>query len=517
MLLKRSSSTIKGCTPKALIVGLLGALCIGLGSTYNDMIVKGSGLAVWNLTPAATFLFFVLVLLLNPLLRLLHPRLPLQRGELAVAFFLILLANTLSGRGLPAQLLPVITGAYYYATPENGWAEIVQPYMPDWPVPQSRDAIWGFYEGDPTGAVPWAIWAAPLLYWAVFGLALFLAMVCLMVIVRRQWVEHERLAYPMVQLPLAMIADDERGRTIKPLFRSGLMWVGFAVPFVLASINALHNYFVIIPTVSTSLGGLSMFRGAVSVGLNLNLSMVGFSYFIPQNIALGLVFFYIVNVVQRGLLGMLAWGGKDETMGAYSQYTDPIIIHQAMGGMIVLVLGSLWVGRRHLGNVLRKALGRAPEVEDADEITSYGVAVWGAVASFLGDGCLAVAIRHSAALCSPAAVRRICRVYDHCPRCRARWGRVHVSADQRTGLRRRQCRRHCVGHEGHGWHGPELCLERGHLDPNDERVCQWPEARHRNQPAPAPPPIRGHCCGNRPDADLRRLLNPLSRLSVRGH
>ena len=60
--------------------------------------------------------------------------------------------------------------------------------------------------------------------------------------------------------------------------------------------------------------------------------MVGFSYFIPQNIALGLVFFYIVNVVQRGLLGMLAWGGKDETMGAYSQYTDPIIIHQAMGG-----------------------------------------------------------------------------------------------------------------------------------------------------------------------------------------
>ena len=144
---------------------------MGLGSTYNDMIIKGSGLAVWNLTPGATFLFFVLVLLLNPLLRLLHPRLPLQRGELAVAFFLILLANTLSGRGLPAQLLPVITGAYYYATPENGWAEIVQPYMPDWPVPQSRDAIWGFYEGDPTGAVPWAIWAAPLLYWAVFGLA----------------------------------------------------------------------------------------------------------------------------------------------------------------------------------------------------------------------------------------------------------------------------------------------------------------------------------------------------------
>ena len=46
-------------------------------------------------------------------------------------------------------------------------------------------------------------------------------------------------------------------------------------------------------------------------------------------------------------------------MGAYSQYTDPIIIHQAMGGMIVLVWGRCGWAERTLGNVLRKALGRA--------------------------------------------------------------------------------------------------------------------------------------------------------------
>lgn len=373
----------KGCTPRALIVGLVGAIGLGLGSTYNDMIIKGSGLAVWNLTPAAIFLFFLLVIVFNPLLKLIHPRLVLQRSELAVAFFLILLANTLSSRGLPAQLLPVITGAYYYATPENGWAEIIQPYMPEWPVPQSRDAIWGFYEGDPTGSVPWEVWAAPLLYWAIFGLALFLAMVCLMVIVRRQWVEHERLAYPMVQLPLAMIADDGNGRAIKPLFRSGLMWLGFAIPFVMASVNALHNYFVVVPAVSLSLDSIPIMRGMASLRMYLSLSMVGFSYFVPQNIALGLSFFHLVNVVQQGLLRVLAWGGKDETMGAYSQYTDPIIIHQAMGGMIVLILGSCWVGRRHIGAVLRKAFRGDPQVVDSDEIISYRVAVWGTIISFL--------------------------------------------------------------------------------------------------------------------------------------
>ncbi|MDP6699552.1 MAG: hypothetical protein QGH25_07880 [Candidatus Latescibacteria bacterium] len=374
---------MKGCSPRALAVGLVGAVCLSLGSTYNDMIIKGSGLAVWNLTPAAIFLFFLLVALVNPLLNLLSPRLALQRGELAVAFFLILLANTLSSRGLPAQLLPVITGAYYYATPENGWAEIVQPYMPDWPVPQGRDAIWGFYEGNAAGSVPWEVWVGPLLYWAIFGLALFLAMVCLMVIVRRQWVEHERLAYPMVQLPLAMIAADSRGKASNALFHSGLMWLGFAIPFLMASINALHNYFVVVPAVSLSLDSIPVFRGMASLRMYLSLSMVGFSYFVPQNVALGLSFFHLVNVAQRGLLGVLAWGGKDETMGAYSQYTDPIIIHQAMGGMIVLVLGSCWVGRHHLRAVLRKAFRGDSTVVDADEIVSYRVAVWGAIASFL--------------------------------------------------------------------------------------------------------------------------------------
>ena len=380
------SSVSKGCTARALIVGLIGAVIIGLGSTYNDMIIKGSGLAIWNLTPAAIFLFFMLVAVVNVGLGLIHRRLALQRGELAVVFFLILLANTLSSRGLPAQLLPVITGAYYYATPENDWKEIVQPYLPDWPIPQGESVIWGFYEGTSSGRVPWDAWVMPLFYWAIFGLAFFLAMTCMMVIVRRQWVERERLAYPMVQLPLAMVTDDERESRIKPLFRSGLMWMGFAIPFTLAAINALHNYFLVFPLIRLQQPSILLFRGMASMSMYFNLSIFGFSYFIPQNVALGLSFFYLLNVIQQGLLGIFAWGGRDETMGAYSLYTDSIIIHQAMGGMIVLVLGTLWIGRQHLKDVLRKAIRGDPEVDDSDEIVSYRVAVLGLLMAFLVMG-----------------------------------------------------------------------------------------------------------------------------------
>ncbi|MEW6750793.1 MAG: DUF6785 family protein [Candidatus Latescibacterota bacterium] len=376
-----------GCTVRALGVGLAGAALIGLGSTYNDMIVKGSGLAIWNLTPAAIFLFFVLVVLVNPVLGLIHRRLALARGELAVVFFLLLLANTLSSRGLPAQLLPVITGAFYYATPENDWKEIVQPYLPDWPVPQGETVIWGFYEGSASGEVPWSAWATPLCYWGIFGLAFFLVMLCMMVIVRRQWVEHERLAYPMVQLPLAMLAEDERGSRLRPLFRSGLMWMGFAVPFALGCVNALNQYTGLGPQVRLEVGGFSLFRGTAGVSMYLNLSILGFSYFIPRNVALGLTFFYLLNVVLHGLLSVLAWGGPDDVMGAYSTYTDKAIIHQAMGSMIVLVLGTLWIGRHHLRAVFRKAFRGDDRVDDSDEVASYRVAVWGLL---LGSLVLAV-------------------------------------------------------------------------------------------------------------------------------
>ena len=372
----------KGCTAKALLVGLIGAICLGLGSTYNDMIVKGSGVAIWNLTPGAIFLFFIIVVG-NGCWRLIHSRSALARGELAVVFFLLLLANTLAGRGLPVQLLPVMTGAYYYATPENNWKEVVQPFLPDWPLPQGDEAIRQFYEGAPDGAIPWEVWVGPLTWWAIFGLALFLAMVCLMVIARRQWVEYERLSYPMVQLPLALIG---MGEGQKPLLHRGLTWVGFSLPFVLGSLNALHNYFGVFPQVSLSLGSLSIVHGMPSLGLNLNPSMVGFSYFVPQNVAAGLVFFYVLNTLQSGLLTQFAWGGRDESMGPYSQYTDSIIIYQAMGGMIVLVLGAIWIGRWHLREVFVRAWRADPDIEDCDEIMSYRAAVFGAGLSFVVMG-----------------------------------------------------------------------------------------------------------------------------------
>jgi len=375
----RGDSARRGCSTRALLTGLAGALILSLGSTWNDMMIKGSGLATWNWTPGAICVFFVLVFFINTALGWIRRSWALTKAELAVAYVLILVANTLTGRGFSSQILPVITGSTYYATPENDWGNVVQPNLPDWPLPQGREALWHFYEGSPGGAIPWEAWALPLAWWGIFALALFLTMTCIMVILRKQWVQYERLAYPMVQLPLAMIEDGTDLGAMKPLFKNWMLWVGFAIPFAMGSLNALHNYYPVVPTVVTYLPSISILRGMAAIQLRISASMVGFSYFVPPGIAAGLCFFYLVTTVQRGMWGFMGWGTKEDAMGAYSQYTEPDIIHQAMGAMIVLVIGTLWIGRAHLRTVFRKAFTGDPDIDDSDEILSYRMAVGGTV------------------------------------------------------------------------------------------------------------------------------------------
>jgi hypothetical protein len=375
----------RGCSARALLTGLTGAVILSLGSTWNDMMIKGSGLATWNWTPGAICVFFVLVFGLNTILGLIRRSWALNKVELAVAYVMILVANTLTGRGFSSQILPVITGSTYYATAENDWGNVVQPSLPTWPLPQGKDALWHFYEGSPGGLIPWDVWLGPLIWWGIFALSLFLTMTCIMVILRKQWVEYERLAYPMVQLPLAMIddGDPEQHGAMKPLFKNWLLWAGFIIPFAMGSLNALHSYYEMVPTVTTNLPSIPILRGMAAIQLRVSASMVGFSYFVPPSIAAGLCFFYLVTTVQRGMWGFMGWGTKEDAMGAYSQYTEPDIIHQAMGAMIILVIGTLWIGRAHLKAVFRKAFTGDPSIDDSDEILSYRMAVGGTAIGLL--------------------------------------------------------------------------------------------------------------------------------------
>ena len=125
----------------ALGVGLGLSAFIAVATPYNEMIVNGSRLGLSSLTPAAFFLFFVWVTMVNPLLRAIRPAWALRRMELLLVFSMMMVATAVPTRGVTGVLLSMISGPYYYATSENQWAELVLPHVKPWMVVRGTDGL----------------------------------------------------------------------------------------------------------------------------------------------------------------------------------------------------------------------------------------------------------------------------------------------------------------------------------------------------------------------------------------
>lgn len=364
-------------TLRSLIVGGLLAFVVGSTGIYLGHVQDSTGFGCgFYSAPMATFALFLVVGFLNVAAGALNRSWAFQRGELLIVYIMMTLAN--SSHCIAHFWMTVLIGPFYYATPENDWARLIHPYFPDWISLHRLEPIRLFFEGwHRTGEVPWGIWLVPLVSWLPLVLAVHLSTLSLSVILRRQWMERERLVYPLVQVPLSMVQDDERGSLIKPFFRSGVMWIGFAAPAALGLIQALHNYYTFMPTIVLSTS-FSLFRGVVTVPLTLSFATLGFFFLINREVAFGLWVFSLLSVLQRGLYGILGIGWETEpALSVWSGETFPSLVHQSMGAMIALVLGGLWVGREHLKDVFRKAFFGAAEVDDSDEILSYRTAVFG--------------------------------------------------------------------------------------------------------------------------------------------
>ncbi len=365
----------------SLLVGSLFVFCIAAGAPYANMVLRGSYMALDFSNAGAIFLFFFFMLLVPAILR--HFRLKFRDHELVVIYIMALVGSSIATLGLTENFLPIISGGLYYANSENAWAEQIHPYTRRWMFPQDWEAVKYFYEGLPTGyPIPWAAWIKPLLCWLPAILALYFAMICTTVILRRQWIQHERLIFPLVQLPLAILAEGEQTSRYKPFFKNPIMWTGFAIPFTVGSMRALHNYHNFIPDINL-VASFPFFRQTTEVTIALSFPMVGFSYFVNLDIALGIWLFNLIARIEEGCLNML---GVSSTEVLDFSGPSPLVAHQGMGAIIVLVIFGFWMGRRHLAQVFRKAFQGDESIDDSDEILSYRVAVLGLLVSNLFIG-----------------------------------------------------------------------------------------------------------------------------------
>ena len=374
--MRRDQTTGRGATGRALLTGGLLAALIAVGVPYGGMVIQGSRLGLSSATPAAFFLLFVLLLTVQVALGAVRREWAFNRGELVTIFAMMAVATAIPTRGVVGLLLPMITGTLYYATPENQWAELIHPHLADWMVVADIEAIRAFYEGvGPDAPIPWDAWLVPLGRWLAFYAAFYLSLICLMNILRRQWVDNERLAYPLAQVPLAMIQGAEESR-VAPFFRNRLVWLGLAIPFVLGSLEALHHYFPALPAPGLRTR-LSLLEQMVVLRLNINFLMLGFAYLIGVQLSFSLWVFYLLHALQEGLLRRLHLHHTAE-VGTWS---DAGMGHQMIGACAVLVVYGLWTARAHLAEVGRRFLRSG---QDEGEMASYRFSVVGLVLGTAG-------------------------------------------------------------------------------------------------------------------------------------
>lgn len=361
----------------AMLTGLGLCALISVGLPYGEFVIKGTRLGLSSSTPAAFFLLFWLVALVQPLLGLVRRHWAFNRAELLLITAMMMLATAIPSRGFTGAAIPAISSVLYYATPENNWVELLLPHIPPSLIVQDEVAIKQFYEGLPRGqSIPWGAWVGPLSWWLFFMVAFYLVLICAMVIMRRQWMDHERLLYPLVQVPLGMIEDGPRPARLKPFLRNPIMWAGFAVPAILNTINSFSHYYEFAPRVDLNLP-LSLGHDAVVLRIRLNYLMMGLAYFINTGISGSLWFFYLLAKAQEwacATLGVFT----TEQLDAFSHAgpTTGMLSHQSMGAMIALVVLGLWTARGHLKAVWQQARAGGSA---AGELLSYRTAVGGLV------------------------------------------------------------------------------------------------------------------------------------------
>ena len=358
---------------RSIIAGTLLSLLISVGFAYCRLALSTAGMSSDYITAGAVAVFFLLTAFLNPLLKLLHPPWGFNRGELAVVYVMLIIASTIPTWGFSANLIPMLPAVYYFATAENDWAELIHPHIHRWMVVQDRDAVTYFFEGLPEGAaIPWSAWVVPLAAWLTFIVAIYLMMIALMVLLRRQWVDHERLLFPLVQLPLQMIEEGRPGDRFGPFLKSPLMWVGFLVPFCLMSTHGLNFYFPVIPKVNLYTV-IVPFRDFGALEILLSFTVLGLAYFLSFALASSLWVFHLLANLQMGLQYIIGY----RLSGEIEKFMEGTLMlaHQGMGAMLALIAYGIWTARDHLKAVALKVWRSGPNaIDDSGEMLSYRAA-----------------------------------------------------------------------------------------------------------------------------------------------
>ncbi|MGC8862958.1 MAG: DUF6785 family protein, partial [Armatimonadota bacterium] len=269
--------------------------------------------------------------------------LPFEQNELMLAYVVLTATIPIVGYGGMRFIAAGMGYLPFFSTTQPQWLRFT-PQLTGLPVLHDPEAIRGLYRGG--SEVPWRAWAGPVAFWSVYLISLSAIWLCLAGIMRRVWIYHERLTFPIAMLPLQM--SDPR----EEVFRRPAFWIGFAIPAILQSLLVFHEWWPSVPAlqlkayyVHLAAGQPPPWSALPPFPFGLYPMAIGLAYFVPGDVSFSCWFLAVVIRFVLPVIGAAA-GIEQGGMGSASS-CFPYREEQAAGAWIAFAGIVIWGARHH--------------------------------------------------------------------------------------------------------------------------------------------------------------------------
>ncbi len=256
-------------------------------------------------------------------------------------------------------LIGALAHPFWFATAENEWQSLFWQYIPNWFTVNDKLLLRDYFEGGSNFYTAKYIkaWLKPMLAWSTFIFVLFSTLLCINLLIRRHWMEEERLAYPLTQLPVEMTMNSGK------FFRNKLLWLGFSLSGTITLINGLSLLYPIVPNIPVKfheVGHYFTSKPWNAIGwtlIDFHPFIIGLAFFIPLDLSFSCWFFYILSKIEKVIASSFGW---------HNLYLN----ERSVSAWTTLGLLAIWTTRRHIIRVIKGIVSNR-DMETLKEPMSY--------------------------------------------------------------------------------------------------------------------------------------------------
>ncbi len=373
-------------TARAIIIATVVAVAAAVITPYTAYVSRTWHFGWGTLPNGPVVIAFVLVAAYGLTLRLVASR-ALTRADVLVIYSIATIAAALIVVHVP-YTIGLAAYPYYRARSEYGWEQQILPHLPTWLHPRDPEVSAWFWEGLPAGiSLPWGQWVMPVAGWGAFTLAMMAAMMCLGALLRRDWIERQRLTFPLIEIPMALVNGESRPTLSKSSFRFSSFWLGFVPTSIVILLIWLNGLFPAVPApsrdypIGENFAGLGLPWSTLSeMRVRIAPATIGVMALVPGDVSFSVWAFYLIFRVYLLVCG--AFGVPPGGTAAAGDFNPRAFFdYAADGGFIIVAAIALFRSRDSFADGIRRLLLGRRERDDPTAPMSNAAAVLGFVAA----------------------------------------------------------------------------------------------------------------------------------------